>query len=323
MTETASVLDRIEREATKPDCDVASVLRMCIVLGSQSGSKDLRAWASRELKGYEPTDSFPEYRTISAVLAIDGFTATHRIQGEQITRFSLPEPARSQIEEVVELRGPIAELIDVVARSRAAGEDDVKFGIPGGPELAALMNADLQQRGVMTRRIERVYKKSSITAVVGVVDSVLTNLVELVAEIRAGLAPGESQPDKELADRAFNIVISGEGARIEIGSNQTVIRDSTNVAINSEGVTQTAVFPPPGDLETLKDSLAVAGVSPESINELENAIASDDQNDSVSDRPGPQVRNWIGKFAIRSGSTVGTGVSIDVIVEMIKHFFGI
>lgn len=322
MPEPATLLDRIEQEAIKPDCEVASVLRMCVALGGQSGSADLRSWASRELKGYEPGASLPDYRTIGAVLAVDGFTATHRIQGEQIARYSLPEPARSQIEEVIELRGPIAELVDVIARARASGDDDVKFAIPGGAELTILMNADMQRRGVMTRRVERVYKRSSVTAVVGVIDSVLTNLVELVAEIRAGLGPGEIQPGKELTDRAFNIVVNGEGNRIEIGTHHTVVQDSTNVAIDSQGAIQTALFTP-GDLDALKDALAVAGLSRESVDELTEAIHSDEDDVTATERPGPKVRSWIGGLAIRSASAIGTGVSVEVIVELIKHFFAV
>jgi hypothetical protein len=255
-------------------------------------------------------------------LAVDGFTATHRIQGEQIAAFSLPEPARSQIEEIVELRGPIAELIDVVGRARTNGEDDVKFGIPGGAELTVLMNADMQRHGIMTRRVERVYKRSSVTAVVGVIDSVLTNLVELVAEIRAGLGPGESEPGKEVTDRAFNIVINGQGNRIEIGTHHTVVKDSTNVAIDSPGAIQTAPFAP-GDLDALKDALEVAGLSRESVDELVEAIHSDEEDASVTERPGSRVRSWIGGLAVRSASAIGTGVSVEVIVVLIKHFFGV
>ncbi len=250
------------------------------------------------------------------MLAVDGFTATHRIQGEQIARYSLPEPARSQIEEIVELWGPIAELIDVVRRARATSEVDVKFGIPGGAELSMLMNAAMQRQGVMTRRVERVYKQSSVTSIVGVVDSVLTNLVELVAEIRAGLGPGESEPGKELTDRAFNVVIKGEGNRIEIGTHHTVVKDSANVAIDSQGAIQTALFAP-GDLAALEDALEVAGLSRESVDELAEAIHSDEKDVTATERPGPRVRSWIGGLAVRSAPAIGTGVSVEVIVELI------
>jgi hypothetical protein len=322
MTEPASLLDRIEQEAVKADCDVASVLRMSIALGGQSGSEDLRAWASRELKGYQASDPLPDYRIIGAAIAIDGFTATHRVTGEQIAVLSLPQPARDVMQEIVELRSPIAELIDVVAEARRSGEGDVKFSIPGGTELAVLMNADLRSRGSMTQRVERVYKRSSATALVGVIDSVLTNLVELVAEIRAGLTSGTEVPGKALTDRAFNIVINGQGNRIEVGAQQTVITDSTNVAVNSPGVSQTAIYPPAGDLDALKDALMVAGLSNAYIEELVAAISAD--SDCADDEgPGPRVRDWLGKLALNSASTISTGVSVDVVVELIKHFFGV
>lgn len=43
-----------------------------------------------------------------------------------------------------------------------------------------------------------------------------TNLVELVAEIRAGVGTGDSVPDKELTDRAVNVVIYGNKNRVEV-----------------------------------------------------------------------------------------------------------
>jgi hypothetical protein len=292
---------------------------MCIALGGQSGSESLRDWASRELKGYCQGTHVLPYRVIPTSIVVDGLTSTHRIIGEQVAPYALPAPARDLVKEEDELRGPIAELVDAVASARAAGEDHIKLGIPGGATLAVLVSAEQRQAGAVSHRVERVYKKASVSSFVGVIDAVHTNLVELVAEIRAGLGPGEDLPGKELADRAVNIAIYGQGNRVDVSS----IHDSANVAVRSSGVNQANVLPGPGDLAGLKGWLAAEGVSEQDIAELEKAITADEVVQPGSAGRGSRVRAWLGEMALKSAVPVAGGVSIDLIAEAIKHFAGI
>jgi hypothetical protein len=71
-------------------------------------------------------------------------------------------------------------------------------------------------KGVEFQTIERIYLRAAITSLVGVVDTVQTNLVELMAEMRAGVGKGNAIPDKDLADRAVNIVVYGTKNRVEV-----------------------------------------------------------------------------------------------------------
>ncbi|MGD0985468.1 MAG: hypothetical protein ABSA65_16900 [Acidimicrobiales bacterium] len=215
---SSRILDEIEKEAVSGQPDLPTLLRKCIALGGQTGSTDLRDWATKELKGYGSDDELPSYRTVPAILAIDGWTMTHRVTGQQISPANLPEPARELIKEEVALRGPIAELTDLVAERRRAGAVSVDLGIPGGASLAVLVNSDIRAGGDSYRTVERVYRRVAITAIVGVIDTVHTNLVELVAEMRAGLGKGSDLPDKDLADRAVNIVINGDRNRVEVAN---------------------------------------------------------------------------------------------------------
>jgi hypothetical protein len=211
------LLDDIERGGTQADADIPTLLRKCIALGGQSGSVQLRDWATRELKGYreDQGDSIPEYRKVPATLVIDGATLMHRIQGQQISPVQLPTEARDKVEEQVQFWGPVAELSDMVKRATAEGEGAVGIGIVGGSALAGLMNAYAQQRGER-HHIERVYHKVAVTSIVGVLDTVQTNLVELVAEIRSGLPDPQAAPDKQLGDHAVMVVIHGDRNRVEL-----------------------------------------------------------------------------------------------------------
>lgn len=48
------------------------------------------------------------------------------------------------------------------------------------------------------------------------IDSVKTTLVELMAEMRAGMPDAAELPSAEVADQAVNLVLHGRGARINI-----------------------------------------------------------------------------------------------------------
>ncbi len=203
----------------KEDPDLPALLRKCIALGGQSGSAALREWAVRELKGYqgEKGDVLPPYRIVTAALLVDGMTMTHRIERQQISPAILPPEARGRIKEEFEFWGPIAELSDMVKRATAKGETAIRLGMPGGSALAALMTAHMQQSG-QGRMVERIYHEVAVTSIIGVLDAVQTNLVELIAEIRAGLPAPGAVPDKETADRALGVVIYGNRNRVQVRS---------------------------------------------------------------------------------------------------------
>jgi hypothetical protein len=232
---SGDLLAEIEREAMQEKPDLPALLRKCIALGGISGSVALRDWATRELKGYGDGDTLPGYRTIPAVLALDGATMTHRVTGQPISPASLPDIARKVVKEEVPLPGPIAELTDAIKEARGRGDDHVNFGIPAGSALTALTNHELRVKGVHYQTIERIYWRCAVTSLVGVVDTVHTNLVELVAEMRAGVGRGHAVPGKELADRAVRIVIHGDRNRVEVAQAVAATGGTAEVNVASDG----------------------------------------------------------------------------------------
>ena len=89
MTKRSTLLEQIEQAALDDTADITGALRKCVALGGQSGSEELRTWATRELKGYNASDQLPEYRTVGAPIALDGATFNAHITGQQ-TRRSTP-----------------------------------------------------------------------------------------------------------------------------------------------------------------------------------------------------------------------------------------
>lgn len=80
--------------------------------------------------------------------------------------------------------------------------------------------------------VDRVYWNVSLTALGRIPDVVRTNLVELVAEMRAGMRPGDLLPTPEVADQAFGVAIHGNKNRIV---NNFMLGGSGNTAVGSLG----------------------------------------------------------------------------------------
>src|SRR4051812_4548435 len=99
MTKKLSLLEEIEQAALDDSADITGALRKCVALGGQSGSETLRAWATRELKGYSGSDELPEYRSVGAPIALDGVTLNTHIRGQQIRPGALPTPMCDHIKE--------------------------------------------------------------------------------------------------------------------------------------------------------------------------------------------------------------------------------
>lgn len=80
---------------------LAGLLRKCLLLGAETGSEALRAWARRELNGYGEEDEVPKYRRFYDVpILMDSMSGRMWRRGDAITRLNLPHEAREYVPEV-------------------------------------------------------------------------------------------------------------------------------------------------------------------------------------------------------------------------------
>lgn len=214
-----TLLDEVEAAALDEASSLPGALRKCVALGGQAGSTDLREWATRELRGYRGEDDLPDYRIIRAPLVMDVVSGNYKITGQSVTPLHLPKEVREDVKDEVSLRGGIGEIEAMLRRAETDGE--ARVGAIGGSSLAALMN----MRADQFTHIERIYHVLSPIVIAGVVDQVRTTLVELVAEMRAGMGSDESVPSGELADQAVHIAVRGWRHRVTItqGGNDAVV----------------------------------------------------------------------------------------------------
>jgi hypothetical protein len=203
----SSLLDQIERDALDEHASVAMALRRCVALGGRNGSEALRDWATRELDGYDSAADLPDYRTVPAVIQLDGLFGHVQVTGQAVAPSSLPDFTHDTIKEKVPLRGGIAQIEEMAKRS------EIKLSLPGGADLARYMNA---QNDNPYQHIDRMYWSLSPLAAQGVVDRVRTDLVKLVAEIRAATPAGHAVPSEEATNQAMNFLITGKRNKVQI-----------------------------------------------------------------------------------------------------------
>jgi hypothetical protein len=208
---THSLLEQIEQGALDSKVPLADVLRRCVALGGRAGSEQLRDWARRELDGYgDGQQELPTYRTVRAAICVDGSDLAKIVRGQQISRFQLPEFAQDTINDEAPVPYGIAELEKLAASAEA-----LQLQHPGMPDVVHYMNSQADYGTA----IHSMYWRVSPTSIHGILDTIRTNLVALVAEMRA--AGTVDVPTAEAANQAVQVVIhSAKRSPITVNTNQ-------------------------------------------------------------------------------------------------------
>jgi alpha-D-ribose 1-methylphosphonate 5-triphosphate diphosphatase PhnM len=84
---------------------------------------------------------------------------------------------------------------------------------PGAAQLVTLMNHENQDQ---YNRIERIYWTVTRSVLQGVIEDIRSRLVTLVAEMKAGVEPGEKLPSAEIANQAVEVAIHGDENRVKV-----------------------------------------------------------------------------------------------------------
>jgi len=193
------LLAQIEEGALDSKTPLADVLRKCVALGGRAGSAELRDWARRELDGYKSAaDTPPTYRTVPAAICIDGADLAKMVTGQQISGYELPEFARATIVPEAPLPYGVAEL-----EQMAMSKKSLQLQHPVMPDLVHYMNSE----AYYGTAIHSMYWRISPTSVYGVLDTIRTMLVSLVAEMRAGGGNDADIPSATVTNQAVNVVL--------------------------------------------------------------------------------------------------------------------
>jgi hypothetical protein len=222
------LLSQIQQAALDERASVASALLKCLILGGQSGSAELREWATRELKGYAPTDELPDYRKVGAPVLINGVRGNMQIRGQRYPALLLPDVVRKALDndpETVPLRAGIGELENLARRQ---GEESVKLSLPGGGDIALMLNYEAQEP---FQQIMDVYWAVSPSALRALVDQVRVTLVALVAEMVAALPDDQQIPSQAVADQAVNVAVHGRKPIVTLNVAQAAPDGTASVTV--------------------------------------------------------------------------------------------
>lgn len=217
-----SLLAEVERDLLdgKP---LADLLRKCVILGGRSGSHELRAWASKELRGYSDDDGLPEYRKVWASIQLDAVSSTYQIKGQTLGEDSLPDFVRDAgIGNQVKLFQGVGEL----EASITSGQDVVRISLPKADLIARYIDG---QSGNPWQRIDRIYWSLAPSSIVGVLDRVRTVLAEMVAEMSAAVPDDATEPSVVQADNAVQVAVHGSKARVTVTSANASGGSTTSV----------------------------------------------------------------------------------------------
>ncbi len=231
----SSLLEQIELGALDSKVALADVLRKCIALGGRADSTALRDWAKQELEGFPDSDSLPDYRTVPAIIAIDGVTLHAVVSQQQISPSVLPDFAQESIEEAAPIYWGVGQ---IEAMIKDADGGAVKITLPRASDLILYINAqDDQYNG---QSITALYWVLTASALEGLLDRVRTILVGLVAELRASGTLGKNDvPSPDAANQAVNVIVHG-AKRSPITINTSSVSGDHNTTTDVSGSGNTA-----------------------------------------------------------------------------------
>jgi hypothetical protein len=314
----ANLLTEVQRDALDANVPVADALRKLVALGGEVGSKELREWASLELRGYRNSEvELPEYRVPPAVIEVDAIRGNYHISGQQISPRWLPAFAQEHIGEEVRLNHSVGE-IEAMWQQAKAESGSIKLTVPHVQDLVAMMNQESNQP---FQHFVSLYWVLSAPALSGVLDRIRTILVELVAEMRAEMPSPDETPSREVADRAVNVVVHGQNARVNVTT-------ATATGSGAHEVKALGAFVDSSRVEAawpaLRAELADLGVPKEELETLHTALASD--GDPVDGELGIATRGWIGQLSTKVASgalALGEAASTEVVSHTILRALGL
>ncbi|OBG06590.1 hypothetical protein [Mycolicibacter sinensis] len=272
----ADILRDLREQVLDESESLVSLLRKCLALGAVTGSDDLRAWATNELKGYDDDAPLPTYRTITAPLFVDTVSGRFHSKNQQISRMQIPDELLGGVPEAIDFRQPIEEIIQT-----ATGEKDYQSM---GYGTFALVAAKWSAKLPMFQDITALYYKVARSAVAGIVSTVRTTLVEIVIDLAKDV-PLDSLPSKAKVDSAVQVHINSND-----NNSINVAGDNTGVIGQGAGSTQIQNNTVPTELTDviIKMREALADINdPEQRADAEQAIDDFDEAVSESD-PKPE-----------------------------------
>jgi hypothetical protein len=299
-------LNEIIEQAASDDARLVSILRKCLVVAVQLGNERLKQWVLSELNGYDDVEGLPAYRVYS--VGAKGFFLGP-LQGQL-----RDQPLASGVlDKKHRWWATTGRLMQPISAYEALSQGDTHGSLR--LEWPADLVAQYQTKFIQGWALNRAWQELPMGAVIAVVDTVRTRLLQFALEIQAEMgmsAEGEMPPSAEKVEQAVQTIIYG-GYNI-VGSSVT----GDIQMIGKQLVVE-------GDFFSLSSALKDAGVGEEKVRELEQAIDAD-RAEGAEKGFGGRVASWLqkaGTYIGKEGVKAASNVAQKAITPLVLAYFGL
>ncbi|GGM50481.1 hypothetical protein ACFFX1_34945 [Dactylosporangium sucinum] len=308
------IVEQLVEEATRADASVAGMLRKLKVIAARTKAGALGEWVDHELSGYPVGTAVPPYRgpfDLQVLGSLSGPFGTG-FENAPIPSIPFPEKYHDSLFRHT-FREPVAEL-----EGLAANGGNLRIAWPAD---AIAMAQHLSSKGSVrinpTLVLNAAYKAVSPSMLAGILDAIRSRILDLALTFEV-VAPS-------VGEEGDKVVSSGQVTNI---FHTQMFGTSSNVAIGSTNVHQTADVSVRGDESTLLKSMRAAGATDTELAELSTALRVDrDENGGVTPaEPGPEVSRWWSRWSLKAASAagqIGTGLASGVAAQAINAYFGL
>jgi len=303
-----TLLEEIQNDAVDSSSDLGTLLRKCKLLAARLGSQPLEDWLIWESNGYPEDVEIPDYR-IWPVQIRGHFEGPY---GSSIRNASIPTALIPENAQEAYRKYRCTQSI--------AGIQVLLKGDDTGRVVLHLNTGDMH-----LALGTKVYQGYTCLEAWG--EFTQGNLVEILNSVRNRildfvLAIGKQDPKAGEPDRQTTGTLNPE--QVTQIFNMTTQGGTVNLVgmANDSKVEFNIVA---GDFSSLEKVLQQNGVSPDDIQELQSALASDKHSES-NKTIGPQVSSWIAKMVQKAGDgswDVGVGAAGNLLGQVIGKFFGL
>lgn len=310
-----TMISKIINELADKKVPLSEPLLKLKIVAKRTKNENLFNVVSKELEGYNPEDTLPEYRMATA----NSFAT---IQQGWNMYYHQPIPFTLFNDKLKEIftKFPISYGIEAMENIVSNCENDTIAKVFGA-DFAAFINSQARKAG-----LDATFGDIEITThtsqVIGILGKIRNKFLDLALAIESDFPEIDKMLNEPLEENneiktktnqymaQINITNSGDGNVINTGSGNEI-----NVSLNVNK----------NDINSLKESLRKIDVAENDINEISEIIQKETYN-VKENKLGQQAQGWIQKMvgkALDGTWKIGIGTAAGVLAKLIASYYGI
>ena len=301
------LIEEIKHDAVDANSDLGTLLRKCELLAAELGSQPLEDWLIWESNGYPEGAEFPNYRIWTLEIRGD-FAGPYRAQ---IPNYSIPLSYIPANERGYYKNYKCAQSIASIEALIKECENQPSGALRvSTKDLASVLGTKVWQ-GYSCIEAWAQYPKGELVEVLNAVRNRILDFVLAVSKIHPTVASG-GNTEGALESKEVNQVF-----------HTTIYDDSTNIAGSSTEISITMNIIA-WDFSSLAGLLRKKGVQEENIDELKQALESDEPPEDPNSF-GPKVSEWIVKMSGKAADgsrDIGIGGAGSFLGQVLGKYFG-